>query len=339
MNKNVHQILKNFEQNGVDAKVSLHPKGISRASLHTKAYIIDSKIAYVGGDNVDNPPEGDLLVGIEGMIVAALLNEFDSAYLSGEIKGKHRLTPGMDLTVSHANCTPAIEKSYGIPVEMSLLSKEGIPWLGKYYENDADQAMFAAIDAATEEVKIVSPNFNDRNVWNSIIAAARRGVKVKILIPQTYLTFPSLIDRATNMAFIRFRDLHKESTAQNIELRWFSTDGVHKEQNHAKYISVDGVWAYVGSQNFDNQSFSFSREMGIGIDSRRAVTVLDDEVFDRFWLTSFEAHSPFWVRWLPAPSANWLHRIARITLPPMMLIEKGVEWVKSFLLKNGKIKS
>lgn len=52
-----------------------------------------------------------------------------------------------------------------------------------------------------------------------------------------------------------FRRLPEEAR-HRFEVRWFSADGETAAKNHTKYVSLDGAWAYVGSQNLDGQSFA-----------------------------------------------------------------------------------
>jgi phosphatidylserine/phosphatidylglycerophosphate/cardiolipin synthase-like enzyme len=290
-----------LKRHGVDAQAAAYAPALSRASNHAKVYILDGHTAMLGGDNVDNPAERDLMVTLRGPVVDTLLRDFDAAWSqSASFLNASRTPP------SHAkgDAPPSTQPQ----VPMTLLSKQGVAIVGNYYDNDADQAMLAVMKAAKREIRIASPNLNDVKVWGAIADATARGVNVRITLPKDYNNLGSGIDRSANSDFLTFwAQLPKKSRA-NLELRWVSEDGKTPQADHTKYLSVDGEWAYVGSQNMDNQSWSFSREIGLGIDDARETRRLD-AVFEETWKQSLKVEPSWLHRVLPQPKKGWLERI------------------------------
>lgn len=314
------EVLRALDRYSVKAAVSFHPMALGRASLHSKAYLIDGRVAYVGGDNVDDPNEADVLARLEGSVVPKLLMEFDDAFTSGRIVRAYSTSAIVDLRESHARTPEAAPCAAEVP--MTVLTKRGTSWFGGLRRHDSNEGILAAMRSAEREIKLCSPNFNDIYVWDAITDAAARNVQVKLMIPHDYNSLAALVDRASNAAIVRYRELLPADVAARIEIRWFSSNRRKLQWNHAKYLDVDGCWAYVGSQNMDNQAFWYSRELGIGIDSPKEVRALSERVFDAYWETSRPATIGMLARVLPVPSINWMHRIVRVCLPPLMLLER-----------------
>lgn len=293
---------------GVEAQVAYYAGPATRKSNHTKMFVIDGREAIIGGNNIDNPTERDVMVHLRGPVVDAMLSDFDHAWANSKRWLNGNATP------------PTHTKGPEVPstrpqVPITMLTKEGIDWIGDYTNNDADQGLLAAMRAAKTHLRIISPNLNDTNVWDAIEEAAKRGVKVEILLPRNLNAIGPWIDRATNRAMPRFIAHLPEDARANVELRWFAEDGKTPADLHTKYMSVDGQWAYVGSQNFDNQAWSFSREVGIGVDDAREVARLDQEIFEADWKTSIPVELQPEDFEKPLPARNWGERLKRWVAP------------------------
>lgn len=289
-----------LERHGVKAQAAAYAPILSRASNHAKVYILDGQTALLGGNNVDSPAERDLMVKLRGPVVATLLRDFDAAWGRSERFLNATKTPPAHVVAETAAATRP-------EVPMTLLSKQGVALVGKFYDNDADQALLAAMGAAKREIRIASPNLNDVRVWEAVADATRRGVKVRVTMPKDYNNVGSGLDRSANADFLTFWAQLPKAARANLELRWSSEDGRTPHHDHTKYLSVDGLWAYVGSQNMDNQSWSFSRELGLGIDDATETGRLD-AVFEGVWKTSLPVEPSWYHRVLPQPKKSWLER-------------------------------
>lgn len=295
---------KALEAAGVEAQVAAYAGPATRKSNHTKMYVIDGREAIIGGDNIDNPPERDVMVHLRGPVVDAMLSDFDQAWATSKRWSNATSTPPIHRKGPESPLTQPL-------VPMTMLTKEGVAWRGEYTANDADQGLIAAMKAAKQTMRVMSPNLNDIRVWDGIEAAAARGVKVQILLPQNFGAIGPVIDRSSNRAVLSFLAQLPEAARGNVELRWFAEDGKTPGDSHTKYLSVDGQWAYVGSQNMDNQAWAFSREVGIGVDEASQVRRLDAAIFEADWETSIPAEpspSDFEKR---LPARNWGERVKR----------------------------
>lgn len=278
---------------GLRADVAAARPFWSRRGAHTKMFVIDGRLGVIGGDNIDNPVEKDLLVLVRGPVVQSLLADFDDAWRHAV---QHLSGPRTPPPHPH-DPTPPLPDA----IPMTLLTKKGM--LGIYardYEgNDADQGLLAAMGAARESILIESPNLNADSVLQAIQHAAERGVHVKLCLPLDYLFLSSTLDATNNRALLSFWVHLPEHARANIQLRNFSSNGEKGESNHTKFVGIDQQWVYVGSQNMDNQSFAFSRELGLGLDDPDTARRLITKVFEPDWKTSLPVSPGFFDKLIP----------------------------------------
>lgn len=299
---------------GVKAEVASFLKLPSRGFDHSKTFIWDGVRGAIGGVNIQNHPSKDSMVEVSGPVVDTLLSDFDSAWKESKQFFRY---DGSRIVEGTRDLPPAIQGE-ALPssqplVPMTFLSKRHVAYFthGKDpYANDADKGLMAAFAAARKEIKLTTPNNNDRRVWQAMADAARRGVKVKLLMPMRFNDYREIVDGANNEQFInKFWSQLPPDARKNFELRWFTPDATHAtpptNNNHTKYASVDGVWAYVGSQNLDKQSWVYSREAGLGVESARVTLKLDQALFNGDWNAGFAIPRP-----APAGTAvgRWIQR-------------------------------
>lgn len=276
-----------LQEHGVDAQVAVFDRFASRSLDHSKSFIIDGRTGIIGGVNVQNHPEKDMLASVHGPIVDSILQDFDSAWKQSQYF--YKVEGGKASTEGAKTLPPAIRgeaaAAVGPSVPMTFLSREAKNRVSEgAYANAADQGLLAALGAAKREVKITTPNCNDPAVWSAIQAAAERGVKVRLMLPRFFNQYRSIPDGANNDQFVsRFWAKLPEHAKENVELRWYTPDGHTLTRNHTKFMAVDGAWAYIGSQNMDRQSWKFSREAGLGIDDATETQKLSHVLFDQDW--------------------------------------------------------
>lgn len=284
---------------GVRAQVAVSRPWWSRRGHHPKNFMIDGRIAIIGGDNIDSPREKDMMAVVEGPIVRAMLDDFADAWAQAERPLKKAPLPAPP---------PAGAPVSGRLVPMALLSKRGSTrfWGEDYHDNDSNQAFVAAVRAARREILIETPALNADLALRALVEAAARGVTIRICLPLLqHNRLATKLDAADNGSFVAFWTQLPRRLRDRIHLRDFSSNGQTREENHTKFLCVDRAWVYVGSQNLDNQSFAFSRELGIGIDDAETAEIFAREVFERDWATSLPI-TPRWTeRFIPFPL--WYH--------------------------------
>ncbi|MFP5246383.1 MAG: phospholipase D-like domain-containing protein, partial [Thermoanaerobaculia bacterium] len=113
---------------------------------------------------------------------------------------------------------------------------------------------YLAIKAARREIIIQNPYLlPDRAAIAALEEAVARGVDVKIMVPSK---------DATDNAIVQHASHHHFGTLLKRGVKIWEYD---KTLLHQKVIVVDGVWACVGSTNFDDRSFQLNDEVSIGV--------------------------------------------------------------------------
>src|SRR5262245_10917119 len=109
-----------------------------------------------------------------------------------------------------------------------------------------------ALASARHSIHITNPYFvPDEKMITTLVAAAKRGVQVVLLIPGAI--DHNLVRQASRSEFGRLL----KSGVQIYEYR--------PALLHAKTMVVDGIWATVGSTNLDHRSFSLNEELNVAI--------------------------------------------------------------------------
>ncbi|MCW2972218.1 MAG: cardiolipin synthetase [Thermoleophilia bacterium] len=252
-----------------DAGVDVHIKKFSWgrgptndahfAANHRKIYEIDARVTYQGGMNVVDgwAPWHDLMLRAEGPIAAqaGAVNVAGNRALGGSVSEAHTalLHRGLDTPVSDAR-------------SMALMVSNGNRTRREVTELFVDQAR-----TATKRLWIANPYLADPKVMREVVAAAERGVDVRVLVtsrvgsfatqPQDFFTAP-----------LRY------AWAQQIQDAGgtiFHTPGF----SHAKAWIADDL-ATVGSFNLDRSSTIRNYENAIVTDDVGIVASLEG-VFGR----------------------------------------------------------
>lgn len=129
---------------------------------------------------------------------------------------------------------------------------------------NARQRLLAFIQGARSMLLVEDEEMYDTQSENALIAAARRGVNVEIVLPE-----PS------------------GSSGASADVPRLSQGGVHVRYiatvyMHAKMMVADGRLGFVGSENFSANSLDDNRELGILIADPSALTTLK-QTFQQDW--------------------------------------------------------
>lgn len=150
---------------------------------------------------------------------------------------------------------------------------------GLLWSNSNSRVVMAQfIDTAQSYLDIQHPKFVDAVILDRIVAAADRGVKVKVLCGGRHgISDSDVLDTFSSLRTLNYFGIK-----------------VHKQKNlraHAKLVMVDRQRALVGSMNIDRSAFDLRRELGVTVDDPMIVDRLL-ETFTRDWETSRRYHAP-----------------------------------------------
>ena len=113
--------------------------------------------------------------------------------------------------------------------------------------DNSRQRILAMFDAAQSRIDLEHQSFQDVEVIEHLIAAVERGVEVRLITSPDYP-----LEEDTDEPS---RELLRQAGG---DVRYLKDPYVH-----AKVFVIDGVEAYVGSQNLTTNSLDFNREVGL----------------------------------------------------------------------------
>jgi cardiolipin synthase len=216
---------------------------------HRELVVIDGRVAFIGGagiaawwtDGADGgPPWRDMMVRVEGPIATALQTCFIENWLeaSGEVLAEIEDFPFAARDLEH-------------PGDARGLVVISTPSAGR--ATRAHILFQLLLAASRKSIRIQSPYFvPDRGIMRELVAAARRGVRICIMVPGRYNNHP----QARRASRRRYGKL----LGAGIEIHEYQPGMIH-----SKLLVVDEAWVVTGSTNFDNRSFGLNDEVNLAV--------------------------------------------------------------------------
>ena len=227
-----------------------------------------------GGMNIGNDYAinwQDSLTTFKGPVVAAMDKEFAHDW---QLAGG---TPYQPLSPTPAAGT--------VPAQV-LLTSPTDP--GR--DRQVKVATLAAIDAAQTSISLENPYFSDLDLVDHLQAAVKRGVEVKIVLPQG--NDEPLYTQINAQAVAPLQQ-------QGAKV-WLVDTGVNALHfNHTKLMVVDDQWVLSGSANADPRAYENNQELSIGVTDPALAQDADKRVFDAHIQHSIVAPAP-----APPPNAS-----------------------------------
>lgn len=132
------------------------------------------------------------------------------------------------------------------------------------YERDLANTVYAAVDRAKHHIYLENPYFSDNLLIVKLAQARRRGVDVRVVLT---------LDSGSTPTDIANRVIVNRLLAMGIRVY------LYPGLLHVKALSVDGVWAYIGTGNFDPLSLRHNRELGVAVSHGSLVAELEERLF------------------------------------------------------------
>lgn len=223
---------------------------------HRKILIIDEKIGFIGGVNVDKNMRDwdDIHIQLRGKVVRSLLRSFAKSYI---MCGGDKKNVGHLLHFKYRVVHDYMDFIYDDSTAQYSNARK------KYEE---------ALLKARERVILFSPYyFPDKKLIKAMWRARQRGVHIDLLIPlRTDLRI------ATYAAYTWFAIMHHFGVRIHLI----------KKMMHGKGVVVDDEWAMIGSSNIDQSSFYHNYEANVRFRNKSMVRKLK-RVLDR-WIKNAE---------------------------------------------------
>ncbi len=223
--------------------------------LHRKIVVIDERIAFVGGINVnDEPvrdettgepigPRFDFAVACEGPIVAEISLAVRRLWWAvGVAIGGESVEPVPRRTRSSQPLSAGVRAA--LVLRDNLRNRHNI-----------ERSYLSAIRAARQQIHIACAYFlPGRRIRRALVQVARRGVRVRLLL-QGRVEY--------RLQHYAQRALYGQLLKAGIEIHEYRCSYLH-----AKVAVVDDDWATVGSSNIDPISLLLAREANVMVRDR-----------------------------------------------------------------------
>jgi cardiolipin synthase A/B len=218
---------------------------------HRKLYVIDGRIAWTGGAGIeDHFADGgfhDVMVRVTGDVV----RQAQAAFLTSF----HGHDGPLPEDLSRYFPDPA--EAGATPIALVQVIPGGFV--------AATQAVREQIDGAEERLDLMNPYLTDRDMVDRIVAAARRGVKVRVVVSETGNNPP---------ATAALEHHYGELIDAGAEL-WEVPGTVV----HAKVVVADDVVSF-GTLNLDGWALYRDAEIAMVARSAEAATLFEERLFE-----------------------------------------------------------
>lgn len=211
---------------------------------HRKLLVVDGKVGFIGGvgigdewaGNADSPNHWhDLHYQVEGPVVA----ELQGAFIDNWLKSHRKLLHGPDYF-------PPLPPAGNLQGSVFYSSPQ-------HGSRNVEIMLHLAISSAQHSLLIENSYFvPDPDLIESLAAAAHRGVRVQIILPNEYID-STTVRRASHARWQRLLEA-------GVEIYEYQPT-----MTHTKLLIADGLFVSVGSANLDFRSLRINAEANLNI--------------------------------------------------------------------------
>jgi cardiolipin synthase len=235
--------------------------------LHHKIAVIDGSIGFVGGINIIDdydvpnnapnnvPPRIDYAVRIEGALLPVLVANVQKLWRRIAWIHMRPVNSVISIPPKHIELQPTQQTG----IKAAFVIRDNV-----LHRSDIEDAYLDAIVHAKSEIIIANAYFvPGRRFRLALLAAAKRGVKVKLLLQgrmEYFLMF------ATHAFYSQF-------LSAGIEIYEYK-----KSFMHSKVAMIDSQWATVGSSNIDPFSLLLAREANVVVKDSTFASELKNDI-------------------------------------------------------------
>ena len=225
---------------------------------HRRILVVDGRIGFTGGSGIspkwmgDGRTEGqwrDTDVRMEGPIVASLQGAFVENWLeaTGDVLGGDAYFPPLP---RRGSLSAQIVRSSPAGGSFSMYTM-----------------FLLAMSSARRSIYITNPYFlPDERMTRVLREAPGRGVRVVVLLPGTIDN--NIVRQASRSTFGKL-------LRAGIEIYEYQPGLLH-----AKTMTIDGIWATIGSTNLDTRSFALNEELNAVMYGKDVAGQLDQHFAD-----------------------------------------------------------
>ncbi|HEU4708736.1 MAG TPA: phospholipase D-like domain-containing protein [Methylophilaceae bacterium] len=256
-------VAERMEDSGVQLRWYHAPRltslPIMNNRTHRKILVVDGKTGFIGGVDIGDKWRGDAEKPLHWRdshfrITGPVVGQLQAAFMDNWLQTTGELLTGPQYF-------PDLEVEGRLPAQVFISSSGG--------GAESMQLMYLmSIAAAQKSIHLSSAYFiPDEVSTQQLINAAKRGVKVQIIVPGDEIDW-AVVRRAS-------RNTWGPLLEAGVEIYEYQPS-----RYHVKLLVVDGVWTSVGSSNFDPRSFAINDESNLNVYSA-AFAQKQIEIFNR----------------------------------------------------------
>jgi cardiolipin synthase len=226
---------------------------------HRKLVVADGAIAWSGGRNFTYPAffkDRDVSYTVLGPLACQMEHIFEEFWQRQGGKPGAPLPPAPPLPQANV---------------MARLAETSATQRG------ISQAVYRALDFARHHIYMENPYLTDNRVLLKLVQARQRGVDVRVVM--------TIQDESQTI-----------NSSNKVTINRLSRAGVrvylYPSMTHAKTTAVDGLWAYLGTGNFDRLSLRHNHELGMAMGYGPVINELEERVFYEDFKPESEVREP-----------------------------------------------
>jgi cardiolipin synthase A/B len=210
---------------------------------HRRILVVDGRVGFTGGYGIADTWRGDgrtdkhwrdTNARLEGPVVKFLQASFAESWLEATA-----------VALGGEDYFPRLEPVGKLPAQIVSSSPAG----GSFQNY---MLFLLSINSARKSILITNPYFiPDPVMTEALLKAVSRGVRITVLAP-------GKID--SRLTYVASRSHYGELLLGGVEIYEYQAALMH-----AKTMVVDGIWATIGSTNFDNRSFALNQELNLTV--------------------------------------------------------------------------
>jgi cardiolipin synthase len=235
---------------------------------HRKMAVFDGRVGYVGGSGIEDHYNDerfyDVMCRVEGPIVAQLQSVFLLSWRH------HGGAAPDDPSLARYFPEDVLRIADDAPLRAPTTVLWNVPGTGHHPISDGIER---ALDDAADQIHIVNPYISNRAILERLLAAALRGVRVRLVAPgKPTPPYPAAA----------FRHWYGQLLDAGVEIL------LHPEMAHAKVLRIDDE-VFIGGCNLDDLSLFRNDELDLQFTGADVADLTERSIFDELTTMSTPA--------------------------------------------------
>jgi phosphatidylserine/phosphatidylglycerophosphate/cardiolipin synthase-like enzyme len=239
---------------------------------HRKMAVIDGRIAYVGGSGIEDHYNDERFYDVMCRVTGPVVAQLQLVFLTSWRYHDGRL-PDDAAILDRWFPADILQVPDDASIRASTTILWNVPGTGHHPISDAIER---SLEEATDRIDIVNPYISNRAILRRVLAAAERGVTVRIIVPgKPTPPYPAAA----------FRHWYERLMSAGVEIL------LHPEMAHAKVLRVDDR-VLIGGCNLDDLSLFRNDELDLLFDDPQVAELTERAIFDELVAMSAPAETP-----------------------------------------------